>query len=223
MVELASSHGLPVIDDLGAGSLVDLRLFGLPHEPTVVDSLQEGASVTTSSGDKLIGGPQAGIITGRRELVDRIRKHPLARALRVGKMTLSTLAATLRIFLEEKEYIAEHHPVYAMFSAEADELRSRAESLLEMMDLPEACSARVIGTASYVGSGSLPDTAIPSFGIGIAAPDVDALARRLRLGSPAVASRVEDGLLKLDVRTLLPAEAGMLASLVTREARGLWE
>lgn len=222
MVQLAEEHGLPVIDDLGAGSLVDLKLFGLPHEPTVQDSLSDGASVTTSSGDKLIGGPQAGVITGKKELIDRIRRHPLARALRVGKMTLATLAATLRLFLEDREYIIRHHPVYSMFAAEPEALEQRAGGLLELLQLPDGCSAEVIPTDSYVGSGSLPDTAIPSFGIGVTAPDPDALARRLRLGSPAVASRVEDGLLKLDVRTLLPGEAETLAGLVNREAASLW-
>ena len=223
MVALADEHGLPVIDDLGAGSLVDLKLFGLPHEPTVQDSLSDGASVTTSSGDKLIGGPQAGIITGSRELVDRIRRHPLARALRVGKMTLSTLAATLSLFLEEREYIIEHHPVYAMFAAGREELRARAVRMLELLSLPEGCRAEAIETESYVGSGSLPDTGIPSAGIGITAPDADALARQLRLASPAVASRVEDGMLKLDMRTLLPDELEVLAALVTRKAGLLWE
>ncbi len=222
MVELADGHGIPVIDDLGAGSLVDLKLFGLPHEPTVQDSLRDGASVTTSSGDKLIGGPQAGVITGSKELVDRIRRHPLARALRVGKMTLATLAATLRLFLEDREHIVRNHPVYAMFAAEPAVLEERAGALRELLELPDGCSAEVISTESFVGSGSLPDTAIPSFGVGITAPDPDALARGLRLGSPAVASRVEDGLLKLDVRTLLPGEAETLAALVSREAASLW-
>jgi L-seryl-tRNA(Ser) seleniumtransferase len=222
MVELADSHGLPVIDDLGAGSLVDLSLFGLPHEPTVIDSLGDGASVTTSSGDKLIGGPQAGIITGRKELVDSIRRHPLARALRVDKMTLATLAATLRLFLEDREYIVEHHPVYAMFAASSESLEERAAGLLEKLELPDGCSAEVIHTDSYVGSGSLPDTAIPSFGVAVGAPDPDALARSLRTGSPAVASRVEDGVLKLDVRTLQAGETDTLAGLVSREAAELW-
>lgn len=222
MVELADTHGLPVIDDLGAGSLVDLSLFGLPHEPTVLDSLSDGAAVTTSSGDKLIGGPQAGIITGSRELIDRIRRHPLARALRVGKMTLSTLAATLRLFLEDREYVVQHHPVYAMFAASAESLEERAGELRAMLELPDGCSAEVIPTDSYVGSGSLPDTAIPSFGVALSVPDPDALARSLRTGSPAVASRVEDGVLKLDVRTLQSGQTNTLAGLVSREAAALW-
>lgn len=222
MVELAGGHGLPVIDDLGAGSLVDLKLFGLPHEPTIQDSLRDGASVTTSSGDKLIGGPQAGIITGKKELVDRIRRHPLARALRVGKMTLATLAATLRLFLEDREYIVENHPVYSMFAADPESLEERAAALHALLELPDGCSAEVIPTHSYMGSGSLPDTAIPSFGIGVTAPDPEALGRELRLGSPAVASRVEEGLLKLDVRTLQPGEAEVLAGLLNRKAAALW-
>lgn len=222
LVGLGNRAGLPVIDDLGAGSLVDLEHFGLPTEPTVSHSIEVGASLTTSSGDKLIGGPQAGIITGKKELVDKIKRHPLARALRVGKLTLSGLQATLRLFLEDPEYLKEHHPVYNMLGADSDELEERRKILLSDLELPPDCEAQPIETDSYVGSGSLPDTAIPSLGVGITAPDVDELARLLRLGAPAVASRVEEGMLKLDVRTVFAEQIPELARLVSKAAGGLW-
>ncbi len=222
LVALGREHGLPVIDDLGAGSLVDLAELGLPSEPTVAGSIAAGAGLVTSSGDKLIGGPQAGIITGRRDAVEAIRRHPLARALRVGKLTLAALEATLMLFREGLSYLTEEHPVYAMLAARPEELGRRAEELAAALELPSSCSARVIETGSYVGSGALPDTAMPSRGVGIACPDPDALARELRLGSPAVCSRIEDGLLKLDVRTLLMGQAGLLASLVSDAAERLW-
>lgn len=222
LVELGREFGIPVVDDLGAGSYIDLKHFGLPSEPTVRESIETGADVVTSSGDKLIGGPQAGIITGRKQYIDRIKKHPLARALRVGKLTIAALEASLMLFRESREYLVENHPLYRMFSVPVSELRKSAEEFLSMLDLPGKCTASVIGTDSYVGSGSLPDHAIPSAGVGISTPDDEALARKLRLGNPAVASRIEDGLLKLDMRTLQPGEAGKLAALLSDAARELW-
>jgi L-seryl-tRNA(Ser) seleniumtransferase len=222
LVELGEEFGIPVVDDLGAGSYVDLSNFGLPSEPTVQSSIEAGAAVVTSSGDKLIGGPQAGIITGRKEYIQKIKKHPLARALRVGKLTIAALEASLMLFREGIEYISENHPLYRMFAADVDELRAKADEFLTLLTLPGSCSASVMETDSYVGSGSLPDYAIPSVGVGLASPDNEGLARKLRLGSPAVASRIEDGLIKLDMRTLQPGELNMLASLVNSAMQELW-
>lgn len=222
LVGLGREFGIPVVDDLGAGSYMDLKHFGLPSEPTVRESIETGAAVVTSSGDKLIGGPQAGIITGLKEYVDRIRKHPLARALRVGKLTIAALEASLKLFLESREYLVENHPLYRMLSKDIGELRRAAEEFLGMLELPKVCSAKAIGTDSFVGSGSLPDHAIPSTGVALETPDSEALALKLRMGDPAVASRIEDGLLKLDMRTLQPGEAEVLADLVNRAAEQLW-
>jgi L-seryl-tRNA(Ser) seleniumtransferase len=222
LVELGNEFGIPVVDDLGAGSYVDLKLFGLPSEPTVCSSISAGAAVVTSSGDKLIGGPQAGIITGKKEYIQKIKKHPLARALRVGKLTIAALEASLMLFREDTEYIADNHPLYRMFTADSDSLREEADRFIQLLHLPESCSASVIDTDSYVGSGSLPDHAIPSVGVGISSTDNEELARRLRKGSPAVASRIEDGLLKLDMRTLQPGELQTLASLVNSAVKDLW-
>ena len=222
LVELGEEFGIPVVDDLGAGSYVDLSHFGLPSEPTVQSSIEAGAAVVTSSGDKLIGGPQAGIITGRKEYIQKIKKHPLARALRVGKLTIAALEASLMLFREGIEYIAENHPLYRMFAADVDQLRKNADEFLALLALPVSCSASILETDSYVGSGSLPDYAIPSVGVGLESPDNDALARKLRLSNPAVASRIEDGLIKLDMRTLQSGEMGMLASLVNSALQDLW-
>ncbi len=222
LVELGAEFGIPVVDDLGAGSYIDLANFFLTSEPTVQSSIEAGAAVVTSSGDKLIGGPQAGIITGRKEYIQKIKKHPLARALRVGKLTIAALEASLMLFREGIDYIAENHPLYRMFAADVDELRTKADEFLALLILPGSCSASVIETDSYVGSGSLPDYAIPSVGVGLTGPDNEGLARKLRLGSPAVASRIEDGLIKLDMRTLQPGELNMLASLVNSAMQELW-
>lgn len=223
LVELGREFGIPVVDDLGAGSYIDLKHFGLPSEPTVRGSIEAGAAVVTSSGDKLIGGPQAGIITGEEKYIRMIKKHPLARALRVGKLTIAALEASLALFREDRDYLAENHPLYRMFSISAGELRKTAEEFLAMLDLPGSCSAEVIRTDSYTGSGSLPDYAIPSAGVGLRTPDGETLARKLRLGDPAVASRIEEGMLKLDMRTLQPGEPALLAGLVNDAAGELWE
>jgi len=223
LVDLGNESGIPVVDDLGAGSYIDLTEFGLPSEPTVYGSIKTGAAVVTSSGDKLIGGPQAGIITGRKEYIQKIKKHPLARALRVGKLTIAALEAALMLFRENAEYLAGHHPLYRMFSVSVDELRKKAEEFLSLLDIPDSCSVSILETDSYVGSGSLPDHAIPSIGAGVRSPDNELLAKKLRTGNPAVASRIEDGFLKLDMRTLQPGELEQLASLLNASAQELWE
>ncbi len=222
LVALGREHGIPVIDDLGAGSLVDLSLFGLPSEPTVPDSVRTGADIVCSSGDKLIGGPQAGIVLGRRDFVERIRKHPLARALRVCKLTLAAMEATLKIFLEEADYIRRNHPVYAMIAEDSDSTRARAERLCSSVVLPERCSASVAATSSYMGSGALPDSAMPSWGVFVASPDAGRLASLLRAGSPAVAARIEAELLVLDMRTVFDRQVGILAERLCGAARELW-
>lgn len=222
LVELGEEFGIPVVDDLGAGSYVDLSHFGLPSEPTVQSSIEAGAAVVTSSGDKLIGGPQAGIITGRKEYIQKIKKHPLARALRVGKLTIAALEASLMLFREGIDYIADNHPLYRMFAADVSQLQEKADEFIALLTLPGSCSASIHETDSFVGSGSLPDYAIPSVGVALECPDNEKLARRLRIGNPAVASRIEDDLLKLDMRTIQPGELDMLASLVNSALQELW-
>ncbi len=140
----------------------------------------------------------------------------------MGKLTIAALEASLMLFREGTEYLIDNHPLYRMFAADVDHLRKKADEFLALLNLPGSCSATVIETDSFVGSGSLPDHAIPSAGAGLDSPDNEALARKLRLGNPAVASRIEDGLLKLDMRTLQPGELEILASLVNSAAQELW-
>ncbi len=222
LVELGNETGIPVIDDLGAGNLVKLEDLGLEPEPTIMESIKAGVAITTSSGDKLIGGPQAGIITGKREYIEIVRKHPLARALRVGKLTLAALEATLRLFSEDIEYIKEHHPVYEKLSVSPDVLEQRAREFVDVLRLPDSCSAEVSGMSSFVGSGALPDSAIPSFGVSIRCQDLELLALELRMGSPSVACRTENDMLLLDLRTVSVCELEVLASLVSNAVEKLW-
>ncbi len=222
LVQLGAEHNIPVVDDLGAGSLSDLSNYGLPSEPTIMSSIEAGASIVTSSGDKLIGGPQAGIITGKKEFIEIIRKHPLARALRVGKLTIAALEGALRLFREEPRYIIENHPVYRMFSVSCDELNVIAAGLLDVLVLPDGCGKEIIETDAYVGSGSLPDKAIPSVGIALSCPGPEKLAEKLRLGTPSVASRIEDGVVKFDMRTIQPAEVNVLITLINNALQELW-
>jgi L-seryl-tRNA(Ser) seleniumtransferase len=201
---------------------VKLEDLGLAPEPTIMESIDAGVAVTTSSGDKLIGGPQAGIITGTKEYIEKIRKHPLARALRVGKLTLAALEATLRLFFEDIEYLKEHHPVYEKLSAELKVLEQRAGELVSGIVLPDSCTATVMDMSSFVGSGALPDTAIPSSGVGLSCPNTELLARELRLSIPSIACRVEDDLVKLDLRTVAVSELGPLSELVSAAMEKLW-
>lgn len=222
LVALGRERDIPVIDDLGAGSLIPLSRFGIPSEPTIVHSIEAGADVVTCSGDKLIGGPQAGVILGKKEFLAKIKKHPLARALRVGKLTIAAIEASLRVFLEDDEYIAANHPVYHSFSRKPEELMERAEAVTASIVLPANCLMTVEAMSSYVGSGSLPDYAIPSAGISLSCPDPEALLKSLRLSSPAVAARLEEGAAKFDLRAVAEAEDTELAALIEGSLAELW-
>ena len=222
LVALGKERGIPVIDDLGAGSLIPLSRFGIPSEPTIIHSIEAGADVVTCSGDKLIGGPQAGVILGSREYLTKIKKHPLARALRVGKLTIAAIEASLRVFLEDDEYIAANHPVYHSFSRKPEELKARSEAVIDSVSLPSNCKMTVEEMSSFVGSGSLPDYAIPSAGISLSCPDPEFLLKLLRLSSPAVAARVEEGVIKFDLRAVAEAEDRELAALIEKRLAELW-
>lgn len=214
LVALGRERGIPVIDDLGAGSMVPLSRFGIPAEPTILHSIEVGADVVTCSGDKLIGGPQAGLILGRREYISKIKNHPLARALRVGKLTIAAIEAALRVFLEDDDYIAANHPVYHSFSRKPEELMERAAAIIAAVKTPSNCKMTVEKMDSYVGSGSLPDYAIPSAGISVSCPDPEQFLKSLRFSSPAVAARLEEGAAKLDLRAVAEAEDAELITLI---------
>lgn len=197
LVELGHRHDLPVIEDLGSGSLLELERFGLHGEPTVQDSIKAGVDVVSFSGDKLLGGPQAGIILGRKIYMDRLKKHPLTRAMRVDKMTLAALESTLHSYAAGKE---EEIPVIAMLGAAEEELRRKAEMLHTLLT-QAGITAAIIPTAGQVGGGSVPGQDLPSWAVAFGG-NVNALEEKLRLGAIPIIGRIHEGQYLLDVRTL---------------------
>jgi L-seryl-tRNA(Ser) seleniumtransferase len=215
LADLAHEHGAFVIDDLGSGALLDTAAYGLAHEPTPGESLTWGSDLVTFSGDKLLGGPQAGLVVGRGDLVGRMRRDPLARAMRPDKVTLAGLAATLGLYRAGRA--AAEIPVWRMISTPAEVLRRRAEDLVaESGSGAIGIDGRVVGTDATVGGGSLPGEIVPSFGLAVRSPDVSAerLMARLRAGDPPVIGRVMNDAVVLDLRTVDPADDGRLAAAV---------
>ena len=210
-----------MIDDLGAGALLGLEQFGLPHEPTVRESIAAGADVVLFSGDKLIGGSQAGVIVGRKDLIRQLRKHPLMRAMRVDKTCLMALERTLHLF-RDPGLLRREHPLYRMICTPVEALRSRAKALVDAIAKTAPDAALVIDAGvAYLGSGSLPTEAIPSVMVSVSVPGLSAadLARRLRLDAACVFSRIEDDLVRLDMRTLTDEQVPSLAAALGRVAR----
>jgi L-seryl-tRNA(Ser) seleniumtransferase len=210
-----------MIDDLGAGALLGLEQFGLPHEPTVRESVEAGADVVLFSGDKLIGASQAGVIAGRKEMIGRLRKHPLMRAMRVDKTCLMVLERTLHLF-RDPELLRREHPTYRMICTPVGALRGRAKALVEVVAkvAPTAILSIDAGVA-YLGSGSLPTETIPSVMVSVSVPGLSAseLARRLRLDGACIFSRIEDDLVRLDMRTLTDEQLPAVAAALGRAAQ----
>jgi L-seryl-tRNA(Ser) seleniumtransferase len=196
LVDLGKRYDTPVLDDLGSGALLDTVQFGLGHEPTVQESLQAGASLVAFSGDKLLGGPQAGILIGKKAIVDRLRRHPLARAVRPDKLCLAALAATLMHYL--KDEAIQEIPVWQMIAAPLEQLQARSEAWLERLGQGE-----VIPGLSTVGGGSLPEETLPTslFALSVGYPN--AFTSHLREADPPVIARIEDDQVVLDPRTVL--------------------
>ncbi len=218
LVELAQGKGLLVIDDLGAGALLPLEQFGLPHEPTARESIEAGADIVLFSGDKLIGASQAGVILGRKELIQRIRKHPLMRAMRVDKTCLMVLERTLHLF-RDPERLKQEHPTYRMISTPIETLRGRANALVEALSKTAAkIQAEAADSVAYLGSGSLPAEAIPSVMVTVTVAGVSAeeLARRLRTDEAQVFGRIEADKLRLDMRTITDGQVATLAAAFGR-------
>src|SRR5438105_4209032 len=210
---IAAEHGLPVIHDLGSGLLISLDDYGLSVEPTASTALASGATLVLMSGDKLLGGPQAGIILGKAAVVSRLRKNPLARAMRVDKLTLSALEATLRLYLEPQRALKEI-PVLAMLSAGLDEIESRAHSIVTTLGASGVVAAVAPSTAS-VGGGAFPTAAIPSRTV-VVESDVEHVEEKLRRGDAAVIGRIAEGKLVLDVRSVMPREDAILTATLVR-------
>jgi L-seryl-tRNA(Ser) seleniumtransferase len=206
LAALSAERSVPFIHDLGSGLLVDLSSLGLTGEPTASDVVRDGASLVTMSGDKLLGGPQAGIIVGRSDVVKQLRENPLTRAFRVDKLTLAALEATLALYREPARALREI-PVLAMLSRPADALRERAHQLRAQL----SNMASVVESEASVGGGAFPNVRIPSIALSIGR-DPQAVEARLRLGEPAVIGRVADGCLLIDLRTVLDDEDATLAA-----------
>lgn len=209
LVELGHRHHLPVIEDLGSGSLLDLNQFGLHGEPTVQESIRAGVDVVSFSGDKLLGGPQAGIILGKKQYLDILKKHPLNRAMRVDKMTLAALEATLRSYEAQRET---EIPVIAMLAAKPEELKIKAEKLKEML-----CQAgilcQVIPTESQVGGGSVPNQSLPSWAVALEG-NANHWEEKLRRGYTPIIGRIHEGQYLLDVRTLWAEDFSLIVQAV---------
>jgi L-seryl-tRNA(Ser) seleniumtransferase len=218
LAELAHARNLHLIDDLGAGALLDLKQFGLPNEPTVRESIEAGADVVLFSGDKLIGAGQCGIIVGKKPLIEKLRKHPLMRAVRVDKTCLMALERTLPLFRDPAQLRGEH-PTYRMLSTPMEALKSRVDKLVRLIvaEAPKI-ETDVHESQSFLGSGSLPTEAIPSFAVAVLVPGLGAteLARRLRLDRACIFGRIEDDRVLLDVRTLTEEQVALVAAAVNR-------
>ena len=213
LVALGREVGVPVVGDLGSGSLLPTEPYGLAHEPTVQGSVAAGAALVSFSGDKLLGGPQAGLIVGRRDLVERLRRFPLTRALRVDKTTLAGLQATLLHYLRGEA--VDKVPVWRMIAADPKSLRRRARAWARRL-AAQGLPARVVPGESAVGGGSLPGQTLPTFLLALATPSPDRLAQRLRLGVPPVVARIEDDRLVFDPRTVLPGEDSALLEAIVQ-------
>ncbi|HLJ11777.1 MAG TPA: L-seryl-tRNA(Sec) selenium transferase [Planctomycetaceae bacterium] len=233
---LAHRYGLTCLDDIGSGCLVETVRFGLPQEPTFQQSLAAGADLVLGSGDKLLGGPQCGIMLGRAELIERLSAHPLARSFRIDKLTLAALSATLDVYLRGEA--DREIPTLALLAASRDELLARARKIHADLALGRDCAATGVRDTSLdngnlqdaagtlrievatdqalVGGGSLPGASLPTAVLRLSHPrmTVDVLARRMRLGSPRVFGRIQENALVLDLRSVLPADDERIAAAI---------
>jgi L-seryl-tRNA(Ser) seleniumtransferase len=220
LAAFARAHDLLLVEDLGGGALVDLAPFGIPGEPRVQDSLRAGVDLVMFSGDKLLGGPQAGILAGRRDLVERMGRHPLARALRLDKLSLAALAATFRLYRPPADPI-ERVPVLRMLTGSAATLQARAAALSSLLADDDGVRAEIVETRSYAGGGAMPMHALPSRALALSAPamSAEALARRLRTGAVSVVGRIERDRVLLDLRTVDDDDLPALAAAIRRSGR----
>ncbi|MCF8091624.1 MAG: L-seryl-tRNA(Sec) selenium transferase [Desulfotignum sp.] len=212
---LGKTHQIPVMEDLGSGTLVDFSAYGLPAEPLVSDSVAAGADVVTFSGDKLLGGPQAGIIAGKKQAIDRIRANPLTRALRIDKLTLAALEATLRLYRDERQAVGEI-PTLRMLTMSFEDTCKQAAVLEKLIQ--NVCTPRdtieLVDLESRPGGGSFPALTLPTRCVAIvpARMSVAALERSMRLSAPAIIARIENNRYILDPRTIQPGQETIISS-----------
>jgi L-seryl-tRNA(Ser) seleniumtransferase len=221
LTDLGRERGIPVMEDLGSGSLVDLRPWGFPYEPTVPEVVASGVDLVSFSGDKLLGGPQAGIVVGRRAIVARLKKNPWNRALRIDKFTIAALEATLYAY--EAGTAQQTIPTLRTLTEPLTQVRQRASKVLRRLasDVRERLAPRVMEDHAEVGGGALPTVELPTAGLAVG--DTPAAARALdavlRVGDPPVIGRMIDDRLFLDCRTVLPTQVAALAAALTQAAR----
>jgi len=216
LVRLGHKHSLPVIHDIGSGALIDFSQFGFCGEPVAKESIQAGADLVLFSGDKLLGGPQCGIFVGSKVMVDKVQRHPMARALRVGKLTLAALAATLRLY-RDPEKARRAIPLLHLLTTSAENLQNRAQRLAPQMAAAEAVEeAEAVSAATYLGGGSIPAQELSTWCVALKPSDmsVDRLATALRSGMPSVIGRVQQDRLLLDLRSVLPRQDAQLVDAV---------
>ena len=218
LVEIGARGGIPVLHDLGSGCLLDSSRFGLMHEPMPQESVKAGVGLSFFSGDKLLGGPQAGIIAGEKSLVDVVARHPLARAMRIDKLSMAALAATLEHYIRGEAL--DKIPIWRMIAMTADDVKARAKVWAE--EIGEAAS--IVQSQSTIGGGSLPGETLPTWALAIESESIDggaqAMAKRLRDANTPVMGRIEDGRVLLDARTVLPSEGALLLKAVKHALKG---
>ena len=218
LVALARRRNLPLMEDLGSGALIDLRSVGINGEPSVLDSLRAGVDIVTYSGDKLLGGPQAGVISGRADLVARMRSNSLFRALRVDKLTYAALEATLLAYVKRDHDAV---PVLRMMRLSKDEIERRAEAVVSAVESARVKSAlltlALVDGESVIGGGAAPSAVLPTRLIALTHANLgaDDLNNRLRAATPPVIARVEDGRVLLDLRTVFPGQDAILATALS--------
>ncbi len=218
LVTLGKRYHIPVMEDLGSGSLIDFSKYGLPKEPTVQESIKKGVDIVTFSGDKLLGGPQAGIILGKKELVEKIRKNPLNRAIRIDKLTLASLEATLRLYRDEKKAI-EHIPVLRMILENPETTKKRAKKLLILLSkISPNLKVTLVKTIAKTGGGALPLLDIPSYGVALRWKGLSAkeLQRLLRNQSPPIIGIIEEDHFIIDARCLFENDLKEIKESLTR-------
>ena len=208
LVEIGRKHGIPVYEDLGSGSFIDVRKLGLSYEPTVQDVLKAGVDIVSFSGDKLLGGAQAGIILGKRKYIERIKKHPLNRALRIDKMTLAVLEATLTYYLDEELALREI-PVWKLLSQRAERVREKAERLVrELKERGFKGKAEIVEDRVEVGGGALPLQTLPTYCVSIQIEGLSEteLDKKLRKSFPPIIGRIKEGKFLIDMFTVFESE-----------------
>ena len=217
LIELGEKHNLPLLNDLGSGSLIDFSLYGIAHEPTVQDVIQTGIDVVTFSGDKLLGGPQAGIILGKRNILDKLIKNPLNRALRIDKLTLIALESTIRLYLDQ-ETVIQKIPTLRMITLPLEAIEKRVFVFNKKLqeNKPDHIKVQIIDDTSQVGGGALPSQELPTKVVAITSKSISVqdLEKRLRENTPPIIARINKDQLRIDLRTVDESEEEYLIASI---------